>query len=103
MTVITENSFFGHDVTSHLMKHSFPLLFKVLVSYYSALHLVLSHLDWQIFIKHLPPQIWIVYRCIFVKLYHVLSNCMSFGINYANDWNGKRFDGTQGQGLRFGS
>ena len=32
--------------------------------YYSALLLVLSLLDWQIFIKHLPPQLWIVYWCI---------------------------------------
>ena len=67
-SVNTENSFFGRDVTSHLIKHSFPLLssnfFKVQVWYYSALHLVLLQLDWQIFIEHLPPQLWIVYWCI---------------------------------------
>ena len=67
-SVNTENYFFGRDVTSHLIKHSFPLLssnfFKVQVWYYSALHLVLSQLDWQIFIEHLPPQLWIVYWCI---------------------------------------
>ena len=60
----TEIFFFGHDVTSHLIKHSFMLLSR----YCSALLFVLSLLDRQKFIWHLAPKSWMVCRCILQRI-----------------------------------